>query len=92
MQRVSVGGRDPMSKYHAREFFIDTLTLQIVMTQDLVPKNVVQQIHYSNYAAVSGILVPFAISEELGGQKTWTIQVTQMTFDSGLQDSAFVVQ
>jgi len=83
---------DPMSQYHTREFFIDTTTFQIVMTQDLVPKNTVHQIHYSNYQAVSGVLVPFAITEELGGTSTWTVQLSQMTFNSGLQDSAFVLQ
>ena len=92
VQRVSAGGVDPMSQYHAREFFIDATTFQIVMTQDLVPKNVTHQIHYSNYTAVSGVLVPFAITEDLDGQATWTIQLSQMTFNAGLQDTAFVLQ
>jgi hypothetical protein len=92
IQRVSAGGSDPMSQYHAREFFIDTTTLQIVMAQDLAPKSGVHQIHYSNYTAVSGVLVPFAIAEEFGGQATWTIQLNQVTFNSGLQDSDFVLQ
>jgi hypothetical protein len=92
VQRVSAGSVDPMSKYHARELFIDSSTLQLVMTQDTVPKNTVHQIHYSNYTAVSGALVPFAITEQLGGQPTWTIQLSQIKFNSGLQDSAFVLQ
>jgi hypothetical protein len=92
VQRLSAGGVDPMSQYHAREFFIDTSTFQIVMTQDLVPKNTVHQIHYSNYKAVSGVLVPFALTEELGGQPTWTVQLSQITFNSGLQDSDFGLQ
>jgi hypothetical protein len=92
IQRVSAGSVDPMMNYHAREFFIDTSTFQIVMTQDLVPKNVVHQIHYSNYTTISGVLVPLALSEELGGQPTWTIQLSQITFNSGLQDSAFALQ
>jgi hypothetical protein len=92
VQRVSAGGIDPMSQYHVREFFIDTTTFQIVMTQDLVPKNTVHQIHYSNYTPVSGVLVPFAITEDLGGQSTWTIQLNQVSFNSGLQDSTFVLQ
>lgn len=92
VERVSAGGVDPMSQYHAREFFIDSSTFQIVMTQDFVPKNNVHQIHYSNCTTVSGLLVPFAITEDLGGQATWTIQLSQLTFNSGLQDSAFVLQ
>jgi len=92
VQRVSVAAADPMNQYHAREFFIDTSTLQIVMTQDFVPKNVAHQIHYSDYRAISGVLVPFAITEKLGGQPISTIQLSQITFNSGLQDSAFVLQ
>lgn len=91
VQQVSAG-KDAMGKYHAREFFIDTTTFQIVMTQDVVPKNITHQLHYSNYTAVSGVLVPFAITEQLGGQQTWTVQLSQITFNSGLQDSAFVLQ
>jgi hypothetical protein len=92
VQRVSAGGADPTSEYHSREFFIDTTTFQIVMTQDFVPKGAVHQVHYSKYTVVSGVLVPFAIAEELGGQATWAIQLSQMMFNSGLQDSAFVLQ
>ncbi len=91
VQRVSAGGFDPMRQYHAREFFIDTTTLQIVMSQDLVPYNVVHQVHYSNYTVVSGVLVPFGIAEQLGGTPTWTIQLGQFAFNSGLQDSAFAL-
>jgi len=91
-QRVSASGFDPMSKYHIRDFFIDTATLQIVMIQDTVPKNVVHQVHYSNYNTASAVLVPFTISEQLGGQSTWTVQLTQFTFNSGLQDSDFALQ
>ena len=92
IQRVLAGIVDPMSKYHSREFFIDSSSFQIVMTQDTVPKNITHQIHYSNYIAVSGVLVPFGINEQLGDQPTWTIQLSQMTFNSGLQDSAFALQ
>lgn len=92
IQRVSAGGVDPMSQYHARDFFIDTSTFQIVMTKDLVPKGGVHQIHYSNYTPISGVLVPFTITEDLGGQSTWTIQLSQMTFNSGQQDSDFQLQ
>lgn len=92
VQLVSPWGVDPMSAYESKEFFIDTSTFQIVMTQELVPKSGMHRTHYSNYSAVSGVLVPFAITDELGGQPTWTVQLNQMTFNSGLQDSAFTLQ
>lgn len=91
VQRVSAG-RDPMKAYHTREFFVDTTTFQIVMTQDLVPKNTVRQIHYSDYTVVSGVLAAFTITENIGGRPTWTVQLTQMQFNLGLQDSDFQLQ
>jgi hypothetical protein len=41
---------------------------------------------------VNGILVPFSINEQMGGQKTRDIQLTQISFNTGLQDAAFVLQ
>jgi hypothetical protein len=92
VQRISAGGNDPMSKYNAREFFIDKTTFHIVMTQDTVPRDVVHQVHYSNYTPVSGVLVPFVIAEDVGGAPTWTIQLSQIAFNSGLGDSSFALQ
>jgi hypothetical protein len=83
---------DPMSEYHTKDLFIDTSTFQLLMTQDSVPKHVIHQVLYSAYTAVNGVLVPFSISEELEGQHTWDIQLTQIHFNSGLQDSGFVLQ
>jgi hypothetical protein len=80
-----------MDEYHTTDFFIDTSTIQLVMIQDNVPKHVVHQIRYSGYKAVSGVLVPFSISEEMGGQITWEILLDQASFNTGLQDTAFSV-
>jgi hypothetical protein len=92
VQRVLPQQVGSTSEYRTKDFFIDASTLQIVMTQDTVPKHVIHQVRYAAYTAVNGILVPFSISEEMSGQPTWSIQLTQMTFNSGLQDSAFVLQ
>jgi outer membrane lipoprotein-sorting protein len=78
-----------IAEYHTVDFFIDASTFQISMMQDTVPKHLSRQIFFSNYTNVSGILVPFAISEQGGGLPTWTIQLNQVTFNSGLQDSDF---
>jgi hypothetical protein len=80
---------EPMSKYQTSDFFIDTSTLQLTMTEDTVPKHVVHQIRYSNYKATSGVLIPFSISEEMGGQNTYEIQMDQISFNTGHQDSDF---
>ena len=80
------------AQYHAIDFFIDPATFQILMTQDMLPKNAIHQMWYSNYTPVSGVLAPFAISELMGGQKVRDIQLSQITFNSGLQDSSFTLQ
>jgi len=77
--------------YHTIDFFIDPISFQVVMTQNMIPKNVVHQVWYSTYTPVSGVLVPFSISEWMGGQKIWDIQLNQMGFNVGLQDSNFTL-
>jgi len=69
---------DNMAEYRTTEFCIDVSTLH--------------QIRYSGYRQVAGVWVPFAINEEMGGQKTRDIQLSQITFNRGLQDSAFAIQ
>jgi hypothetical protein len=94
VQRVLPGQTqlDNIDEYLTIEFFVDVKTFQIVMTQDNVPKHIVHQIRYSDYRLVNGVLVPFSISEQMGGQKTREIQITQIKFNTGLQGSAFALQ
>ncbi len=93
VQRVVPGQTQPdsMTEYHTIDFFIDTSTLQLVMAQDNVPKNIIHQIRYSDYRPANGVLVPFAIREEMGGQKTRDIQLGQISFNGNLQDSDFTL-
>jgi hypothetical protein len=83
---------DSMTEYHTIDFFIDTTTLQLVMTQDNVPKHIVHQIRYSDYRNVGGVQVPFSIGEQMDGQKTRDIQLSQVSFNVGLQVSTFALQ
>lgn len=94
VQRVRPGQTQPdsMAEYHTIEFFIDASTFQVIMTQDSVPQHVVRQIWYSDYKPVNGILIPFSISEQVGGQKSREIRLSQISFNTGLQDSAFALQ
>jgi hypothetical protein len=89
VQRTLPGQVAPSTGYHIRDFFFDTSTLQLVMTQDMIPRNVVHEIRYSDYRSASGVLVPFSISERMGDQPRWQIQLDQITFNVGLQTSTF---
>ncbi len=75
-----------------REIFVDTSTSQIVMMREPIPVGVLHEVHYSNYQAVGGVLMPFTITEDIGGQPSWTINLAQITFNNSLQPSAFVLQ
>lgn len=81
-----------VADFYVRDYFVDANTFQVVMTQDLAPKHVIRQLQYSDFTPVSGVLVPFSIVETDGGQQTWSMQLNQISFDTGLQDSAFVLQ
>lgn len=84
-----------VSKLTTRDFFIDSTSYQIVATQDMVHPEGASTIDYpremqfSDYRTVNGVLVPFAITEVATGQRTYSIQLNQVSFNSGFQDSDF---
>jgi hypothetical protein len=80
---------DPMAEYNVLDLFIDASTNQLLMARDHVPNHVVHQIQYSDYRLVSTILVPFSITEEMAGQKTWDVRLSQFRFNTGLVDTNF---
>ncbi|HZP33659.1 MAG TPA: hypothetical protein VFB23_09905 [Candidatus Acidoferrales bacterium] len=93
VQRILPAGVDPYgltTTFRTRDFFIDTTTFQVVMTQEaLGVKHQVRKVHYADYRSVSGLLVPFSIIEEQVARQTITIQLDQINFNTGLQESAF---
>jgi hypothetical protein len=84
-----------MNTLTRRDFFIDPQTSQVVATLDQGHPDNKDQIDFphvmlfSNYQTVNGILVPFSITERVAGQTTWTMQLSQITFNSGLGDTDF---
>lgn len=83
------------SKVATKDFFIDSSTLQIVKIQDMIhpPQNFIEsyphEILFSDYRLVNGVLTPFTIIETVNGQHTWTVQINQISFNTGLTDSDF---
>ena len=94
VQLVGSGLKRPsnLADFYVRDYFIDATTFQVLMTQDLAPKHVIRQLQYSDFTPVNGVLVPFSITEMVGGEQTWSIQLSQITFNTGLQDTAFALQ
>jgi outer membrane lipoprotein-sorting protein len=90
--RILPGLSDPtglIREYSTIDFFIDPSTLQLLMMQDVVLRHLVRQVRYSDYRLANGVLVPFSISEQRAGQPTWQMQLSQIAFNTGLQDSDF---
>jgi hypothetical protein len=86
-------GKDPFFvEYHTMDLFIDPSNFQIVLVQDKIPNHIVHQVFYSDYRLVGSVVIPFAISEQMGGQKTWDVQLNQINLNTGLQDSDFDLQ
>lgn len=89
---TQVDPRNPIVASRALDFFIDASTFELAMAQDLAAKGTVHQLRYSDYRSAGGVLAPFAISEQMGRQATWTIQLSKINFNTGVQDSAFAIQ
>lgn len=94
VQLISTGFARPqrLVDFYTRDYFVDATTFQVVMTQDFVPVQLPRQLQYSDFTLVKGILVPLSITEVVNGHQTWTMQLNQISFNTGLQDSAFVLQ
>lgn len=91
-------GEDPagaLSGITKAHIFVDpnALTVESVVDKafprDGGPGEYSHEMQFSNYQKVSGILVPFSITESISGQQTTTFQLTEITFNTGLTDSDF---
>jgi hypothetical protein len=92
IQLMPPGPPDPngvVAEYFGADFFIDTTTFQVRMTQDVVVRHFIRKIRYSNYKPINGVVVAFSIDEEIDGRPSQTIQLNEITVNNGLQESAF---
>jgi len=84
-----------INKLTTRDFFIDPQTFQVVATLDMghpddkAGIDFPHEMLFSDYRTINGILVPFSITERIAGQTTWTIQLSQISFNAGLGDTDF---
>lgn len=93
VQLVIPAEGDPNGSFrtsHTVDFLIDSLTLQVVMTKELLTVVSERVVRYSDYRNVNGVAVPFAISESTDGYlQSWLLQLDEVTFNVGLLDSDF---
>jgi hypothetical protein len=79
----------------AKELYIDASTFQIFSVvdqahlQDNLAVKVPREVRSSNFQTINGIVVASTFSETIYGQPTMTIQLSQISFNSGLTDTDF---
>jgi hypothetical protein len=84
-----------ISKLNAKDFFIDSATYQIASMRHMMHPDgnstidYPHEIEFSDYRAIDGLLVPFSMMEKIGGNRAWTIQLVQVTFNSAPPDTIF---
>jgi hypothetical protein len=87
--------RGTFSKLATRDYLIDATYFTVDAIADMVHPDQAYTVNhphvitFSGYQVVGGILVPFTVSETIAGQHTYTLVLTQISFNSGLQDSDF---
>jgi hypothetical protein len=92
---ASFDPRGTLAQLTTRDFFIDPQTLQIVKMEIVTHPvktfsvSLPEDIYFSNYQRVNGVMVPFTIAETINGQTIWTITLSSIQFNSGLTDTVF---
>jgi hypothetical protein len=81
--------------FGAFDLFIDSTSFLVDSLQETAYSDAnfqisfTHEIDYSNYQAVGGLAAPFGITESVGGQQTWSISLSSLSFNSGLTESVF---
>jgi hypothetical protein len=80
-----------------KDLLIDALTFDIMSVEDRPSATKADRSHdtpsraieYGDFRLVNGVRIPFSISTRLMGQKTLSIALTEVTFNSNLSDEDF---
>jgi hypothetical protein len=80
------------------EFYFDPTTHLLAGIHDQthpvhsMTVDVPHAVYFGDYRSVNGLLVPFSVSEYVGGQHVWSVQLTEINFNTGLSDTDFQLQ
>jgi hypothetical protein len=98
VQHVFPATEDPTgdeTKYDKKKYVIDSQTFALLETKDTLwsedgrMRPVLHEVLFSNFTAVNGLTAPFSILEKVGGQQTWSLQLSSISFNSGLTAATF---
>jgi hypothetical protein len=79
----------------AIDIFIDPVSFMVVGIQDQThPKqtmavDISHSIYFSDFRPINGMSIPFLVTERINGQRTWSLQLDQIAFNTGLLDTDF---
>ena len=82
----------------AQDFLIDSSTFAILGMRDQLygessnQAPLPHEIQFSNVQSQNGVQVPLGVSEFINGQHTWTLQLSSISFNTGLTSTDFVLQ
>jgi hypothetical protein len=77
------------------DLYLDPASYQVLELAETIwwdgdfTKSYLHELIFSNYTSTNSLSVPFSITEKFGGQQTWSMSLTSVTFNSGLSDSLF---
>lgn len=99
LQRVYTKQQDPSGNRgvrEARDFYIDSKTFLVSAVSDRIhfgmgPKDegVLHEMLYTNYQTENGIATPLTITETIRGVDSFTMNFSQVSFNSGLSNDEF---
>jgi hypothetical protein len=98
IQKAFAENRDPLgalSRVSRTHVYIDPKSLVVrgirdtAYVRDEGGGGCPDEMQFSNYQVVDGVLAPLSITEMIAGQRTVTIQLRQITFNTGLTNADF---
>ena len=96
--RSGFDATEDAKKAHTIDLFVDSKTgqvqsvISVAYSTDFPIRTCAREIAYSDFRPISGVVVPFSITESVCGQQTMTIQLGEITFNNNLNDSDFQTQ
>ena len=86
-----------VAKLNTQSYIFNAQTLALIETTNTLWSDdgrmlpVVHEVLFSDFHVITGISVPFSISERIGGQVTWSLQLNSLTFNTGLTPDNFLL-
>jgi hypothetical protein len=87
--------KKPEGRLGQADIFVDSTTLQLVGIHDLthpasdLKTEIPHALYFSDFRRVSGLLLPFAISEYISNQRIWKLQLASVQVSTDLSDADF---